>query len=267
MHKEKSVQGILEQIPKFEPSSDSGLWKKIKDNLWIWELPRKIDGYRIMVTFNPKRLQAQRTKRAKRLSESELYLRSFNAKTKRGAKRNNQKVEAQIDRWLRKKGTRKYFVLSRKGPYQLEFTRRQPVIEKAEATDGMMILRTDSEELSTEEIALGYRTLTQVETAFNEIKNFIKLRPIRHWNEMRVKGHVCVCVLAYLIERILDVLYEYSRIRITARRALSQLSSLKVVKIKLPGKEFYKTTRPKGEQLELLKIAGLSKFNRILTKP
>ena len=50
-----------------------------------------------------------------------------------------------------------------------------------------------------EDIARGYRTLTQVGDAFDEIKNFIELRPIRHHPDPRVKAHVAICVIAYLI--------------------------------------------------------------------
>ena len=264
MHKEKSVQDILEQAPEF--NSRSSPWKKIKDNLWVWELPEKIDGYRITIAFNPIRQKSQRVKRERWLTESKSYLNSFNAKTKRGAKKNNQKVEMQIDKWLRRKGTRKYFEFSRKGPYRLKFSQKESAIQKTSAVDGMMVLRTDSEKLSTAEVALGYRTLTQVEAAFKEIKNFIKLRPIRHWTDLRVKGHVAVCVMAYLIESILDNLLTQSKIRMTARRALGLFSSLTVVKLNLAGKQLYKTTQPTEDQLELLRIIGLSKFERILTK-
>jgi len=264
MHKEKSVQDILEQAPEF--NSNSSPWKKIKDNLWVWELPEKIDGYRITIAFNPIRQKSQRVKRERYLTESKSYLNTFNAKTKRGAKKNNQKVEMQVDKWLRCKGTRKYFEFSRKGPYRLEFSQKESAIQKASAVDGMMVLRTDSEKLSTAEVALGYRTLTQVEAAFKEIKDFIKLRPIRHWTDLRVKGHVAVCVMAYLIESILDNLLTQSKIRMTARRALDLFSSLTVVKLNLAGKQLYKTTQPREDQLELLRIIGLSKFERILTK-
>ncbi|PIU64611.1 MAG: hypothetical protein COS84_08115, partial [Armatimonadetes bacterium CG07_land_8_20_14_0_80_40_9] len=96
--------------------------------------------------------------------------------------------------------------------------------------------------------------------------NFIKLRPIRHWTDLRVKGHVAVCVMAYLIESILDNLLTQSKIRMTARRALGLFSSLTVVKLNLAGKQLYKTTQPTEDQLELLRIIGLSKFERILTK-
>jgi len=264
VHKENFAKEVIRQTPPFDARPGVSPWIKVKENLWLYEFPRKIEGHRICITFNPKRKDSQFKKRQRRLKESCTYLDSFNEATKRGAQKNNQKVEDQIDRWLRGKGTRKYFTLHRKGPRQLEYSLLISVVEEAESLDGIMILRTDSDTLSPEDIAKGYRTLTQVENAFKEIKNFIKLRPIRHHTDTRVKGHVAVCVIAYLIESILDNILLQSSLTLTARKALEKLSPLKVVKLNLADKTIYKTTTPKKEQLEVLKMLGLKRFERIL---
>jgi hypothetical protein len=262
MHKENFAKELMSKIPPV--NEDSSPWIKVKENLWIYEYPGKIEGHRICVTFNPLRRDSSVKKRQRHLQESIAYLNSFKENTKRGAQKNNQKVESQIDTWLTQKGTRKYFTFHREGPFHLQYSLLTPVVEESESLDGIMILRSDSDTLSTENIARGYRTLTQVENAFKEIKNFIRLRPIRHYNDIRVKGHVAVCVIAYLIESVLDTMFSQSRIKITARKALDKLSPLKVVKLNLAGKTIYKTTSPKEEQLELLKAVGYSKFDRIL---
>ena len=261
MHKENFAKEIIKEIPSVDTNAED--WKKVKDNLWIYEYPRKIDSHRICITFNPQRRDSQSKKRQRRIQEAISYLESFNEETKRGNQRNNQKVEAQIDKWLRGKGSRKYFTYQRKGPRKLEYTLLQSVVGESESLDGMMILRTDSDRLTIENVAHGYRTLTQVENAFNEIKNFIKLRPIRHYTDIRVKGHVAVCVIAYLIESIVDNILSQSHLKITAKKAFEILSPLKVVELNLAGKIIYKTTTPKKEQLDLLTIFGLKKFDRI----
>lgn len=265
MGKETAVADILRQAP--DVAAAGAAWEKVKDNLWVWELPNppgRLNDYRVVIVFNPIRQQSQRKKRERRLLETQAYLETFNARTKRGAAKNDRKVERQIDRWLRAKGTAKYFDCRRHGPYRLEFSRKESAIARDRLIDGMQILRTDAQHLTTTEVALGYRTLTQVEAAFDEIKNFIKLRPIRHWTDLRVKGHVAICVQAYLIESIIENILSLSRMPITARKALGLLSPLKVINLNLAGKVLHKTTRPTDEQLELLKYAGLVKFERMI---
>lgn len=46
-----------------------------------------------------------------------------------------------------------------------------------------------------------------VERAFREIKNFLDVGPVYHWYEKRVRGHIFVCVLAYLFEQEIQVMY------------------------------------------------------------
>ncbi|MDI6739353.1 MAG: IS1634 family transposase [Candidatus Edwardsbacteria bacterium] len=264
MGQEKKVPELISLAPDVQ--ADPAAWHKVKDNLWIYELPRRVDGYRICVVFNPVRQQSQRRKRELRLLECQAYLESFTARTKRGGRKNGSKVEQQIDRWLRAKGARKYFEFSRSGPHQLAFSINRAALEKAERLDGMLILKTDAEQLSPVEVALGYRTLTQVEAAFDEIKNFIKLRPIRHWADLRVRGHVTVCVLAYLLESVLENILAESNNKMTARKALELTKSLKVIKMNLAGKELYKTTRFTPEQMELYRLLGMSEIIRVFVK-
>jgi hypothetical protein len=66
--------------------------------------------------------------------------------------------------------------------------------------DGKWILRTNTD-LPPEEIALAYKGLWQVEEAFRTLKTPLELRPIYHWTEARVRGHVMVCFLAFILRQ------------------------------------------------------------------
>ena len=45
-----------------------------------------------------------------------------------------------------------------------------------------------------------YKLLTQVERAFRSFKSMdLKVRPIRHRRENRVRAHVFLCMLAYYV--------------------------------------------------------------------
>jgi len=65
--------------------------------------------------------------------------------------------------------------------------------------DGKWVLLTTTS-LPAEEVALSYKGLWQVEQAFRTLKSPLEIRPVYHWTERRVRGHVMACVLAYLLE-------------------------------------------------------------------
>ena len=53
---------------------------------------------------------------------------------------------------------------------------------------------------STTQVVSAYRQLAGVEARFRVLKDLLCLRPIRHWTEQRVRGHIAVCVYAAVIE-------------------------------------------------------------------
>ncbi|PIS26592.1 MAG: hypothetical protein COT45_00670 [bacterium (Candidatus Stahlbacteria) CG08_land_8_20_14_0_20_40_26] len=128
----------------------------------------------------------------------------------------------------------------------------------------MMVLYSDANDLSTQDIARGYRTLTRVENAFREIKNFIKLRPIRHYKDYRVKAHVAICVIAYLIESLIEQDLKRAKIKFTARKSLELLRDISIHRLNLVGKILNKADLPTELEMKILKSVGLQKFDRIV---
>jgi len=260
MRKEKCALEIVKELPDVTDER----WNRLKKNLWIYEISKRINNKRIVIAFNPIRKKTQTTKRERRIQKSLAYLSSFNEHTKRGARKNNRKVEEQIERWLKSKHTKAYFKVKRIGPYNLQYQLNEATVKDDASLDGMMVLYSDANDLSTEDIARGYRTLTQVENAFNEIKNFIKLRPIRHYRDYRVKAHVAICVIAYLIESLIDQNLKKAQIKITAKRALDLLRDISIHRLNLAGKLLNKSDLPTDLEMKILKSAGLLKFDRIV---
>jgi len=71
--------------------------------------------------------------------------------------------------------------------------------KKALATklDGGYLLKTDRQDLTTEEIWRTYILLTRVEHAFRAMKSPLMERPIFHHLQHRTQTHIFLCVLAY----------------------------------------------------------------------
>ena len=69
--------------------------------------------------------------------------------------------------------------------------------------DGIYVIRTSlpAERLSPEDTVRSYKNLSQIERAFRSIKTVdLKVRPIRHRLEKRVRAHIFLCMLAYYVE-------------------------------------------------------------------
>jgi transposase len=83
------------------------------------------------------------------------------------------------------------------------FTRLADSIATEAALDGLYIIRTSvkAERMDAPTCVRTYKSLAQVERAFRSIKTMdLKVRPIHHRLENRVRTHIFLCMLAYYVE-------------------------------------------------------------------
>lgn len=85
----------------------------------------------------------------------------------------------------------------------LSFARLQDSIAAEAALDGLYIIRTSvqAQRMDAPTCVRTYKSLAQVERAFRSIKTMdLKVRPIHHHLENRVRAHIFLCMLAYYVE-------------------------------------------------------------------
>lgn len=83
------------------------------------------------------------------------------------------------------------------------FARKEQAIQREALLDGLYVIRTSEpqERLSAADTVRSYKNLARVEQAFRCLKGLdLLVRPIRHWDEQRVRAHILVCMLAYYVE-------------------------------------------------------------------
>jgi transposase len=83
------------------------------------------------------------------------------------------------------------------------FTRLADHIAAEAALDGLYVIRTSvtAQRMDAATCVRTYKSLAQVERAFRSIKTMdLKVRPIHHHLEGRVRAHIFLCMLAYYVE-------------------------------------------------------------------
>ncbi len=65
--------------------------------------------------------------------------------------------------------------------------------------DGYWVLITNTA-LSSQEVALHYKGLWQIEAGFRDLKSELETSPIYHYKEERIKAHVFICFLALILK-------------------------------------------------------------------
>jgi transposase len=107
----------------------------------------------------------------------------------------------------------------------------------AELSEGYYMLRTNIKGWKAEDLWEAYIQLTQAENAFRINKSDLKIRPIWHQKEDRVKAHILVCFLAYVLWKMLGQMCKRAGLGNEPRKILDEIARIKVVDVVMHTKQ------------------------------
>jgi len=70
--------------------------------------------------------------------------------------------------------------------------------------DGKWCIRTSDDSLTPTDLAKAYKQLYQVERGWRDLKSSLRLRPVFHFREDRIRSHIQLCWLALLLIRVIE---------------------------------------------------------------
>jgi transposase len=158
---------------------------------------------------------------------------------------------------------RKFFKIERNKDSQKAcgYSVNQKVIDYEEQMDGIFILTTNRQDLEAQKVVESYKNLKEVEMLFDDLKNFVDIRPVRHWLEVRVRSHVFICILALLLKRIFEIDCLKGK---CVMEPLEEISKSKLIKYKVKfseredrSKTFRTVTNTTSLQKQYFKMVGI----------
>ena len=157
---------------------------------------------RLLVCYNPLVAAERRRKRADLLASTEADLAVMAAAYAAG------KIDR--DEFNRRLGTLRRRKMGKHLQWSFDehseafsCTRNEDSIAAEQRLDGFYVVRTSLSEQQLDDagVVRAYKSLARVERAFRSLKTSgLRVRPIFHWKEARVRAHLLVCMLAYYLE-------------------------------------------------------------------
>ena len=136
---------------------------------------------------------------------------------------------------------------------------------------GKTILFTDNETWTNEEIVLGYRSQSQIESAFRDMKNphFLGWSPMHHWTDSKIQVHAFYCVLALTLISLLQRTLHQHGVDLSMVRLLELLGGIKEVLLIYPGQPGERQPHTAtclsaldAEQEKLFRLLHLERYQR-----
>jgi hypothetical protein len=161
-------------------------------------------GERLIACFNPLLALDRDRVRTELLEATETWLGKVAGQVARRTAKplSAAQIGQKVGRGLNRYRVAKHFALEI-ADNQLRWSRKEASIAREKALDGVYIIRTPepAETLSAEDAVRAYKQLGDVEKAFRTLKGLdLRIRPIHHHLETRVRAHLFLCMLAYYVE-------------------------------------------------------------------
>jgi len=132
-----------------------------------------------------------------------------------------------------------------KAKIKITYSRNAQWDDWAALSEGCYLLRTNLTGVDAPTLWKRYLQLTEAEWAFRITKDELVIRPIWHQKPARVKAHILVCFLAYVLWKTLGQWMQRSGLGEAPRTLLLELAKIKSGDVVLPVRP---PANPKGDQ-------------------
>ena len=159
-------------------------------------------GERLVACRNPQLAKLRAAKREALLAATEKSLQAIKTRVEAGKLRGADAIGLRVGKVVNQYKVAKHFDLAI-ADTSFTFARKLDAIAAEAALDGLYIIRTsvDATRMEAADCVRNYKALANVERAFRSLKTVdLKVRPIHHRTENRVRAHILLCMLAYYVE-------------------------------------------------------------------
>lgn len=244
------------------------------DRAYYHELKQE-DKKRYILCFNPEKFLEERKQREEKIVSITEYFENWNrVLLKAKYSKNKELLDKEIYSYLKKRKSENLFdiklVSIRKKikdrtitTYKIEARINQGKLDKQKLCDGVYCILTNLlEEQDPAFLVSSYRQRRKVEVAFSYLKGFIEIRPFYHQKEERIKAHILVCILGYLLQVTIENLLKKKGMEISFQEFCRKMETGEVIELEVKNikKTGLKLTDIPKEAKDILKALEMEEI-------
>jgi transposase len=216
-------------------------------------------GVRVFVVDSEERRDYEQRQRVKAMERVRVGLEKLQTRVSKGQLKDPSKIGAAAQRVLsRYHGYRYYTWTLVAGTFQYE---EHPInLPREKKYEGKYLIQTDQTDLTAQDAVAHYKELNEVERGFRSLKDPIGMRPIWHHNERRVRAHIFVAALSFLLERMLERALKDAGVPLSAQAALTALQTIRQVRFAVDGKQRTGVTRGSQRARQVLRALAITEL-------
>lgn len=200
------------------------------------------EGKRIITTYSESRAKKDRHEREEKIRKGKEYLSE------------PSKVERKASNYYLKKNTKSEYVLD------------EEKIAKSRKYDGFISISTNAEKLSDAEALDAYKQLYKIEHSFRTFKSYLETRPMFHWTQKRIEGHLCLCYISFTLLNYLIQQYRRQGKAVSETKLWELTRKMEISLIEQSGEEFFLRSKITDEAKQVLKELKIKELPSMIGK-
>jgi transposase len=239
------------------PNGITAREKKTPPRTRVQEVACDRAGVRVFVVDSEERRAYEERQRRKAMQRVQAALAKVQTRVAKGQLKQPAKIGAAAERALQKNHGYRYYMWEFKDG-QLEIKEHPVNLPREKKYEGRYLIQTDQTTMTPVEAVAHYKDLSEVERGFRSLKDPLGMRPIWHHTARRVKAHIFVAALAFLIERMLERALKDAGLSLSAQSALQALQTIRHVQFRVGGEVRSGTTPGSSRARQVVNALGLS---------
>ena len=157
---------------------------------------------------------------------------------------------------------RRFFIKQQgENTYQLD----QNKIDQNSKYDGFLVIATNTM-LKPTQVLENYKQLYKIEHSFRTFKSHLETRPMYHWTDKRIRGHICLCYIAYCLQNYVLKKVNKAKNKITENSSRSTLDKMQLSLIQTEQSEVYVRSAPSEIEQTILFNMGIKPLMPMIKK-
>jgi transposase len=231
--------------------------KKAPPRTRVQEVPCDREGIRVFVVDSDERRAYEERQRTKAMERVRAALEKVQARVAKGQLKQPEKIGAAVERTLHKNHGHRYYTWEMQEG-RLVIAEHPVNLRREKKYEGKYLIQTDQADIAAVDAVEHYKDLSDVERGFRSLKDPLGMRPIWHHSERRVKAHIFVAALAFLIERMLERALKDAGLTLSAQSAWEALKTIRIVQFRIEGELRTGVTPGSGRARQVLKALKLT---------
>lgn len=218
----------------------------------------------VVITFHQKLYERQKKTLQARLDKVSLELEArFQEEQSKESHRHKPEILLrQYEAYLKKRGLQSLLRVKIRGK-RLIISRALRPLRKRERSFGKMILFSDRDDLSSQQIIEAYHGKNVLEENFKFLKDrhYLHFEPLYHWTDQKIKVHALMCVLGLILVKLLLYRMSQANLSMSLSVLMEELKDMKKIILVYPqGQVKEKLSRLSSIQKQLFHLFKLSKY-------